>query len=88
MNTPGTQLSDLFYSLQIRIKVMEELISSTKTGARPEEDFKDRFMSQAWLLATDLKKIKPLVDSMLEEGNALISPVSVDTKKEVLTIKC
>jgi hypothetical protein len=88
MNTSGTQLSDLFHSLQIRVRVMEELLQSTKAGLRPEDDFKGRFMNQAWILATELKKIKPLVDTMLEEGNALVSPIRINPEKEVLTFKC
>jgi hypothetical protein len=88
MNTPGTQLSDLFYSLQIRIKIIEELLQSRKNNTRPEDDFKNRFMNQAWTLASDLKRIKPLVDSMLLEGNALISPVSINSEKQVLTFNC
>lgn len=88
MNSSGTQLSDLFHSLQIRIRVMEELLQSTKSGMRPENDFKGRFVNQAYGLAAELKKIKPLVDSMLEEGNALISPVRIDPEKQVFVVKC
>ena len=88
MNTPGIQLSDLFYGLQLRIKVMEELIQSTKQGMRPENDFQSRFFTQAWVLANELKKIKPLVDAMLLEGNGIVSTVGSDTEKQVFTLKC
>lgn len=88
MNSSGTQLSDLFHSLQIRIRIMEELLQSTRSGMRSEDDFKGRFVNQAYGLAAELKKIKPLVDSMLEEGNALISPISLDSTKQVFTVKC
>ena len=88
MNSSGTQLSDLFHALQIRVRVLEELIQSTKAGLRTEADFKGRFVNQAWIMANELKKIKPLVDSMLEEGNALVSPISLNPEKEVFTFKC
>lgn len=88
MRTSGEELSDLFNALQIRTKVMIELIESRKIGTRPEDDFKSRFWIQAHTLAFELKKIKPLVDSLLVEGNALSSSVSSDSEKQVLTFKC
>ena len=88
MNSPGTQLSDLLYSLQTRVRVMEELIQSNKQGTRPDIDFKWRFVVQSHTLAAELKKIKPLVDAMLLEGDGIISSIGVITPEQVLTFKC
>lgn len=84
--TPGEELSDLFISLLQRTKVMEELLSSTTSGSRSIEDFKYRWWSQTWTGATELKKIAPLFNRMLEQGNAIISSVSSPTEKQVLSL--
>ena len=84
--TPGQELCDLFISLLQRTKVMEELLISRADGTRDISDFQQRWWSQTWSGASELKKIAPLFNRMLEQGNALISPISPPTEKEVLSL--
>ena len=84
--TPGQELCDLFISLLQRIKVMEELLISRADGTRDGNDFQQRWILQTWSGASELKKIAPLFNRMLEQGNALSSSISSPTEKEVLSL--
>lgn len=66
--TTGEELSDMFYALQITVKILEGLRQEYKNGGRTQEDYESRFNSQAWLLTDNLKKVKPLVEDMIKDG--------------------
>ena len=81
--TPGQELSDLFYGLQITTKIMESLYTEYLQGIRSQEDFQMRWNSQSWLLASNLKTIKPLAEKFISEGYNKYepSPNSPDTDR-------
>jgi hypothetical protein len=65
-NTPGQDLCDLLYGLQMSTKILENIHEEFNEGTRSQQDFQSRFHSQATLLNGNLKKIKPLVEKMFE----------------------
>tara|TARA_R110000868_G_scaffold390210_1_gene659778 strand:- start:74 stop:484 length:411 start_codon:yes stop_codon:yes gene_type:complete len=79
MRTPGQELCDTLVSVQLRVKVLEELLNSARNGMRSEEDFDRRFASNAWVLTDELKKIKPLVDKVFDEGKSAFKPKPVSS---------
>ena len=66
--TPGQELSDLFYGLQMTVKILEGVISEHKEGKRDQTDYESRIHSQCNLLATNLKGVKPLTEKLFAEA--------------------
>jgi len=85
MRTSGQELCDILISIQLRVKVLEELLNSVKNGTRTEDDFESRFNSNGWVLTDELKQLKPLVDKVFEEGKSFYriyneaSPIRINT---------
>lgn len=79
MRTPGQELCDTLVSVQLRVKVLEELLNSARNGMRSEEDFDRRFATNAWVLTDELKKIKPLVDKVFDEGKSAFKPKPISS---------
>lgn len=66
--TPGEELSDLFYGLQITTKIIEGLLTEYDQGLREQTDYEGRFSSQINLLANNLKNVKPLTEKLIFVG--------------------
>lgn len=66
--TPGQELSDLFYGLQMTVKILEGIMDEHKTGSRSQSDYESRIHSQSNLLNTNLKGVKPLVEKLFSEA--------------------
>jgi hypothetical protein len=77
MRTPGQELCDTLVSIQLRVKVLEELLNSARNGMRSEDDFERRFASNGWVLSDEMKKLKPLFDKVLEEVKSAFKPKQV-----------
>jgi DNA polymerase sigma len=75
--TPTQELSDLLYAFQIQIKLIEDLFISYSNGSRDDKDFSSRFDSQANLLANNLKKVKPLVETIFKNGYDIINQMKL-----------
>lgn len=73
-NSPDAQksdvtiLNDVIYGLLIQTKYIAELLDSYESGTRTQKDFQDRFHSQSHLFATQLAKVKPLIESVYRLG--------------------
>jgi hypothetical protein len=79
MRTPGQELCDTLVSIQLRVKVLEELLNSVRNGMRSEDDFDRRFATNAWVLSDEMKKLKPLVDKVFDEGKSAFKPKPVSS---------
>jgi uncharacterized membrane protein len=77
--TPGQELSDVFYGLQMTVKILEGIINEHKDGKREQTDYESRIVSQSNLLNNNLKQVKPLTEKLFSEAFARF----VDTKVEV-----
>lgn len=66
--TPGQELSDLFYGLQMTVKILEGIINEHKEGKRDQSDYESRIHSQSNLLANNLKGVKPLTEKLFTEA--------------------
>ena len=77
--TPGQELSDLFYGLQMTVKILEGIMIEHKDGKREQTDYESRIVSQSNLLNNNLKQVKPLTEKLFSEAFARF----VDTKVEV-----
>jgi hypothetical protein len=66
--TPGQELSDLFYGLQMTVKILDGIMSEHKEGKRDQSDYESRIHSQSNLLANNLKNVKPLVEKLFGEA--------------------
>jgi hypothetical protein len=66
--TPGQELSDLFYALEMTVKIMEGIITEYKQGKRDQSDYEGRIVSQSNLLSNNLKGVKPLVEKLFTEA--------------------
>ena len=64
--TPTQDLHDLLYGLQMTVKIMENIEAEFDAGTRTQDDFQNRYHSQATLLNINLKKIKVIVEKMFE----------------------
>jgi hypothetical protein len=62
--TPGQELSDLFYGLQMTVKILEGIMNEHKEGKREQSDYEARIHSQSNLLNNNLKGVKPLVEKL------------------------
>ena len=77
--TPGQELSDLFYGLQMTVKILEVIVLEHKDGKREQSDYESRIVSQSNLLNNNLKGVKPLVEKLFQEAFDRF----IDTKVEV-----
>ena len=66
--TPGQELSDLFYGLQMTVKILEGIMIEHKNGKRDQSDYESRIHSQSNLLNNNLKGVKPLVEKLFQEA--------------------
>jgi len=66
--TPGQELSDLFYGLQMTVKILEGIINEHKEGKREQSDYESRIHSQSNLLNNNLKGVKPLVEKLFTDA--------------------
>ncbi len=83
--TPGQELSDLLYGLQMTVKILEGIMNEHKDGKRSQSDYESRIHSQANLLNTNLKNIKPLTEKLFTEAYSRFdeSTVSSVSKEDV-----
>jgi uncharacterized membrane protein len=77
--TPGQELSDVLYGLQMTVKILEGIINEHKNGKRDQPDYESRIISQSSLLNNNLKQVKPLTEKLFQEAFSRF----VDTKIEV-----
>ena len=75
--TPGQELSDLFYGLQMTVKILEGVINEHKEGKRDQTDYESRVHSQCNLLANNLKGVKPLTEKLFQEAYSRFNEGSV-----------
>jgi hypothetical protein len=66
--TPGQELSDLLYGLQMTVKILEGIMMEHKEGKRDQSDYESRIHSQSNLLNNNLKNVKPLVEKLFQEA--------------------
>jgi len=66
--TPGQELSDLFYGLQMTVKILEGIMMEHSEGKRSQSDYESRVHSQSNLLNNNLKGVKPLVEKLFSEA--------------------
>lgn len=71
--TPGQELSDLLFGLQMTVKILEGIVIEHKEGKREQTDYESRIQSQSNLLNTNLKGVKPLVEKLFQEAFARFS---------------
>jgi hypothetical protein len=71
--TPGQELSDLLYGLQMTVKILEGIMTEYKEGKRDQFDYESRVHSQSNLLNNNLKQVKPLVEKLFGEAYASFS---------------
>jgi hypothetical protein len=83
--TPGQELSDIFYGLQITTKIIDAVVCEYKDGKRTQKDFEDRVQSQVRLLLNNLKQVKPTTEKFVQECYDLLngSTVSNNTEEQV-----
>jgi len=84
--TPGQELSDLLYGLQMTVKILESIITEHKEGKRTQSDYESRIHSQANLLNNNLKNIKPITEKLFTEAYSRFNESSVSSvsKEDVL----
>ena len=66
--TPGQELSDVFYGLQMTVKILEGIMDEHKAGKRDQFDYESRIQSQSNLLNNNLKGVKPLVERLFQDA--------------------
>lgn len=83
--TPGQELSDLFYGLQMTVKILESIIDEHKNGKRTQSDYELRIHSQSNLLNNNLKNVKPLVEKLFTSayGRFNENPIINESTKDV-----
>ena len=86
-NTPGQKLSDLFYGLQMTVKILEGIMIEHKEGKRSQSDYESRIHSQSNLLNNNLKGVKPLVEELFKEAYSRFNESAVGSvsEKDVLS---
>jgi hypothetical protein len=72
--TPGQELSDLLYGLQMTVKILDGIMNEHKDGKRDQSDYENRIHSQSNLLNTNLKGVKPLVEKLFAEAYSRFKP--------------
>jgi len=66
--TPGQELSDLLFGLQMTVKILEGIMDEHKAGKRDQSDYEGRILSQSNLLANNLKGVKPLTERLFADA--------------------
>jgi len=66
--TPGQELSDLLYGLQMTVKILDGIMEEHKQGKRDQSDYESRIHSQSNLLNNNLKNVKPLTEKLFQEA--------------------
>lgn len=66
--SPGQELSDLLFGLQMTVKILEGIMDEHKAGKRDQFDYESRILSQSNLLNNNLKGIKPLVERLFQDA--------------------
>jgi hypothetical protein len=86
--TPGQELSDLLYGLQMTVKILEGIMMEHEKGEREQTDYESRVHSQSLLLNSNLKSVKPLVERLFVAAYSRFksneSAVSSVSKEDVL----
>jgi len=83
--TPGQELSDLLYGLQMTVKILDGIIMEHKQGNRSQSDYESRIHSQSNLLNTNLKHVKPLTEKLFKEAYSRFNESSFSSvSKEVI----
>lgn len=72
--TPGQDLSDLLYGLQMTVKILEGIMMEHEKGEREQADYESRVHSQSTLLNRNLKSVKPLVERLFMEAYSRFKP--------------
>jgi len=85
--TPTQELSDVFYGLQIIVKILEGIITEHKNGLRDQADYEARFHSQATLLCKALRDVRPLAEKIISDGYSKYEsrPISLVSGGQLLT---
>jgi hypothetical protein len=76
--TPGQELSDLFYGLQMTVKILEGIMMEHSDGKRSQSDYESRVHSQSNLLNNNLKGVKPLVEKLFTEAYSRFNAVNIE----------
>ena len=66
--TPAQELSDVFYGLQVIVKIIEGLSQEYDSGQRTQIDYEQRFHSQVGLLCKALGDVRPLAEKLISDG--------------------
>jgi len=66
--TTTQELSDVFYGLQIIIKIIEGLSQEYESGGRTQTDYEQRFHSQIGLFCKALGDVRPLAEKLISDG--------------------
>jgi hypothetical protein len=74
--TPGQELSDLLYGLQMTVKILEGIMLEHEKGERDQSDYESRVHSQSNLLNNNLKSLKPLVERLFVDAYGRFKPSS------------
>ena len=86
--TPGQELSDLLFGLQMTVKILDGIIVEHKQGKRDQTDYESRMHSQCNLLANNLKGVKALVEKLFDEAYSRFNAGSVSSvSKEAIQSK-
>jgi hypothetical protein len=72
--TPGQELSDLLYGLQMTVKILEGIMMEHEKGEREQADYESRVHSQSLLLNRNLKSVKPLVEKLFVAAYSRFKP--------------
>ena len=77
--SPGQELSDLLYGLQMTVKILEGIMDEHKSGKRDQSDYESRILSQSNLLANNLKGVKPLTERLFTDAFSRFSDSKTET---------
>jgi Skp family chaperone for outer membrane proteins len=80
--TPAQQLIDWLQGITMNVKIMELLIQEHEEGNKGQEEYEQRFNDQSWNLANNLKKIKPLTESLIQSGYEKFQTSPKDSQSE------
>ena len=81
--TPGQELSDLFYALQITTKIVDGILLEYKSESRTQEDYDSRIQSQINILLKNMRKIKPITEKLVEECYSYIKREEESSKEDL-----
>jgi len=80
--SPGQELSDLLFGLQMTVKILEGMVNEHKEGKRDQSDYESRVHSQSNLLNNNLKLVKPAVEKLFKEAYGRFNESSVSSVSE------